>query len=820
MKVQLDSALERVLQKINLKYHKKLLHLDGKASEAEFLIESYCALKEHHKLDPGRTPKQISERTLTYLKGGVRSFDVFDSTTSEFLPPFDQLYELAKYCQANLTTNTNIFRSVVTAYQYQQENQTVIDFLNRKLKFETAASATATPHRTAGTHVPDPNESTIYPPHSDSVSEDPDKTVQGDSLLPNKDIDSTEPAKTSDKDIDHSVKSPQKVISGTSELREPPLVRQLKKIQVVLTESAPNSVIGTMPAEIKVPSTWLQDYCDANARPGETAREMPNYTCVLVQANTSVDADQCFAIDDVGVQGSAVYVETQNLRAFNIGLRDVQTVWAQIASLYCQILGMSLNIRDSVDINTMSATDKQEYTIAYGLLNKLIAAKTELLTKAAVLNDHLFTESLTPFTQFVTFTTQKVQAMLPKWQRWINLRKGAGTFTQDVDGTLRLNDSINSTGMNNNTSVAFNATLNRKKLPEIQLKSFDGKTENFLRWAADWEAYFKKYNDAGVIDYYMMMSYLRQSMPDKPNYKKEMDTLSWDKVGYDNWMAELSRRHGSPVIQAMTYRKRMQTAPKPRDTLESFAEFRRYVMQCVNGLELSGIKVSDEINSESDQWLSYISPKLSPVMKQSWTIHKSIQTTHDPNAFKGKAIFRFFLEWMAQYETTLRMDHIETELMNSNPHTRRHEKENFQKKVKTHATKVSTRVTALGQKATKPKSQGNMKKGGQSHQKGDPSKVHGGCCFCNGNHFSGECKAPINKENAMKQVFARGLCTSCLHPGHKSLECRTARPCPLRTPEGGKCPQKHHTLLHGCRFVSRRSKGGKKGGKGKSPKRK
>ena len=88
MKVQLDSALERVLQKINLKYHKKLLHLDGKASEAEFLIESYCALKEHHKLDPGRTPKQISERTLTYLKGGVRSFDVFDPTTSEFLPPF------------------------------------------------------------------------------------------------------------------------------------------------------------------------------------------------------------------------------------------------------------------------------------------------------------------------------------------------------------------------------------------------------------------------------------------------------------------------------------------------------------------------------------------------------------------------------------------------------------------------------------------------------------------------------------------------------------------------------------------------------------
>ena len=64
MKVQLDSALERVLQKINLKYHKKLLYLDGKANEAEFVIESFCALKEHHRLNPGRTSQQISDPQL------------------------------------------------------------------------------------------------------------------------------------------------------------------------------------------------------------------------------------------------------------------------------------------------------------------------------------------------------------------------------------------------------------------------------------------------------------------------------------------------------------------------------------------------------------------------------------------------------------------------------------------------------------------------------------------------------------------------------------------------------------------------------------
>ena len=816
MKVQLDSALERVLQKINLKYHKKLLYLDGKANEAEFVIESFCALKEHHRLNPGRTSQQISDRTLTYLKGVVRSFEVFDSITSEFLSPFDQLYELAKYCQANLTTNTNLLRSLVTAYQYQQENQTVIELVNRKLQFDSRqAVATGTPAAKAGAYVPDPNESTIHPDPSASSDisrsgENPETTVLSKSLLKSKDTDKSELAK-----------SPEKVTkdSGVS-----PLKQQINQLQSVVSSAInppPERVIGTMPAPVKVPSTWHASYCDGNAQPGKEASQMNNYTCELVQVNTSDDATKCFSIDDqdkIGVvQGSAVYVDTRQQRAFEIGLRDVQTIWAQIASLYCQILEMDLDLRVDVDINTMSAIDKQEYNVAYGLVNKLIAAKAELLNKAAVLNDYLFAESLTPFTQFVTFTTQKVNAVLPKWQRWINLRKGAGTFTQDVNGTLRLNDSINTTGMNNNTSVAFNATLNRKKLPEIQLKTFDGRTENFLRWAADWEAYFKKYNDAGVIDYYMMMSYLRQSMPDKPNYKKEMDTLSWDKIGYDSWMAELSRRHGSPVIQAMTYRKRMQTAPKPRDTLESFAEFRRYVTQCVNGLELSGIKVSDEINSESDQWLSYISPKLSPVMKQSWTIHKSIQTTHDPNAFKGKAIFRFFLEWMAQYETTLRMDHIETELMNSNPHTRRHEKENFQKRVKTHATKVSTHVTAFGQKASKPKN-GNLKRGSQQPPQKGCQKVQ--CCFCNGRHFSGDCKAPIDKEVAMKQVFARGLCTNCLCSGHKATECRVTRPCPGKTPQGGPCPHKHHPLLHGCRFVSRRQKGGKKMGKGQSPKRK
>ena len=803
MKVPLDSALKRVLQLITLPYHKKLLKLNGKTIEAEFVLEAFSTLHSQSSLNAGRTPDQISDRAVAYLKQVTgRRFELFDPVTKEFTPPFGQLFDLAKYCWVKLSKDIRVIKNLITAYQYPEENQIVIDTVNRRLNYEIPTpGATATPNVRAGAFVPNPDFSVIQPPSVPDLGADGSDTVENsETLLPSKDsdIDKGEPEKVTDN-------------SGDSPIKE-----QLLQIEKVVNSivTSPVSVKITMTGEtVRVPDDWHANYCDKNAKPGQDALKMNNFTCYLVQPRKSEDAENCFSIaddkgDEKGVQGSAVYVETQSLRAFKIGLSDVMAMWAQIASLYCELLAMNLELKGNVDVNTMSAIDKKEYAIAYSLVNKLIAAKAELTTKAAVLNDYLFTESLTPFALFVTFTTQKVNAVLPKWQRWLNLRKGTGMFTQDVDGTLRLNESINTTGMNNTASVAFNTTLNRKKLPEIQLKSFDGKTENFLRWAADWEAYFKKYNDAGVIDYYMMMSYLRQSMPD--NYRKEMDTLSWDKIGYDSWMAELSRRHGSPVIQAMTYRKRMQTAPKPKDTLESFADFRRYVTKCVNGLELSGIKVSDELNSESDQWLSYISPKLSPTMKQSWTIHKSIQTTHDPKAFEGKAIFRFFLEWMAQYETTLRMDHIETELMNSNPHTRRHEKGNS-KKVKTHATKVSTRVTALGTKATKPKKPpSNQKKGGQqASQKG--------CAFCNGNHFSGDCRAPIDKEVAMKQVFAKGLCTNCLRGGHKANECRSTKTCPHKTAQGGQCTQKHHPLLHGCRFVTRQ--GGKKKGKGKSPKR-
>ena len=93
---------------------------------------------------------------------------------------------------------------------------------------------------------------------------------------------------------------------------------------------------------MKVPQEWHQSYCDNNAKPGTEAVVMDNYTCYLVSPRTSDDATECFSLTDKGgVQGSAVYVETKSLRDFKVGLADVQAIWAQIASLYCQLLEVS-----------------------------------------------------------------------------------------------------------------------------------------------------------------------------------------------------------------------------------------------------------------------------------------------------------------------------------------------------------------------------------------------------------------------------------------------------------------------------------------------
>ena len=785
---QLESALQKVYEidiaKPAFGIHSRLLLLRDNPVNVLFVqtaYEKYRQLRYHHPNEPYRKwcQKELHANLIEELTENPDSpFIEIEGDTVKFKDYYKQLLQLAFVLRDSIFFGKqgNVIASLLKVYEHPEENQALFDIANQP-------GRASTPARHSGEKVDVPNVTEI-PPVTDGAS-----AAAGGIQTPHDHSDLSLGAPI---DVNTS-----RQLRGDANLTTE-VVDDADYYKLQLEES-------TIMAPIKIPGDWEKAHCDRNAPPGKEAPDLPNHTIKLVLPEQTQAAIECY-----GSKGAAVYVINDKADIFDMKLIALQPLWAEQASAFQSLLKMSLTPEDSVQIGTMSEKDKYQYFTANNMIRALIKVNATIQHQAKALNDFVFLESLAPLQLFMRDIARKVDAQLPRWERWLNMRKGAGQFIQTRDGTLRMaNETVDPSELytsthdntgNENTNVAFNATLNKRKLPAIQLKSFSGDSCDFLRWKSDWKQYFLKYHKDGVIDYYMMMSYLQQSMPSKPDYKKEMQNLSWDERGYNSWMTELENRHGNKVYLGLEYRKLMQALARPKDDLASFAEFRRGVVKYVNGLELAGVNCKDTIDSESDQWLSYLAPKLSEKQKTLWNQYKSMLQIAKPDVFTIKSQFSYFYDWLLTHETTLREDHTQMRLMNANPYTKNKDK-THRKGHNNNSHTARTNVTALGTKSnprSSKKSQKNKQHGGHGDHKNQQGKQN--CCFCAGNHFSGSCTVPIDKEKAYEKVFSRKLCAICLRPNHKAPDCKryNAKPCDRLKHDGNKCGGNHHPVLHGC----------------------
>ena len=792
---QLKVALEKVrdldISKPTYGIHNKLRLLHNDSVNVLFVQEAYEKYRQIRYQHPGTGNRQYC-RTEIHAQV-IKDFseenpdnpdslfiDYDGDNTAKLTDYYYNLLILAFRLRDYIFTGHtgNVINNLLKVYQYPEENQALFDIAN----YPGRAS---TPARQSGAQVETPNATAIA--HRTSADSGASAIAPSDQSEPSdSEGDNSEIDGDTDSQIDGDNDSIDR--SGTADLH----------LQLI-----DDSIM----ASNKVPATYEKAHCDPNAVPGSDATEIDNYTLELIQPDQTTAAKECYT-----EIGAAIYVANDKKDIFDMKLMALQPLWAEQASAFKSLLKMSLDATKQVQIGTMTEKEKFEYFTANNMIRALVKVNMNIQQQAKTLYEFVYIDSLAPFQLFIRDLSRKVDASLPRWERWTNMRRGAGQYIQSRDGTLRMaNETVDPSDLytstmdntgNENTNVAFNATLNKRKLPAIQLKTFSGKSCDFLRWKSDWKQYFLKHHKEGVIDYYMMMSYLQQSMPS--DYKSEMQNLSWDERGYHSWMTELENRHGNKVYLGLEYRKLMQALPRPKDDLASFAEFRRGVVKYVNGLELAGVNCKDTIDSESDQWLSYLAPKLSEKQKTLWNQYKSMLQIAQPDVFTIKSQFSYFYDWLLKHETTLREDHTQTQLMNANPYTKSKDKRGKKHSHVTRTNVTTTNVTALGTRGNpkKPGKKSNQKKrgGNKNHGGGNPGGGKQNCCFCEGNHFSGSCTVPIDKDKAYEKVFVRKLCAICLKPNHKAPECRKygTQPCDRKTHTGERCGGNHNSILHGC----------------------
>lgn len=562
----------------------------------------------------------------------------------------------------------------------------------------------------------------------------------------------------------------------------------------------------------KVPDYFEKEHCDVDSQPGTVPKEIPEWYCQKFQGDQSWEA-----------KGAAIYVQKADIPKAEVTmlLSDLVPAWTLARTYHITLGQQGMTVISDVvpDVSSLSLDEKAKIDIIrrhYGLLTsgikQLVNIKESLVRycKASSVPPciYFFKTLLAPLEQTHLYT----QVYLTKCQ---------GAESSNLDAS-----SLNITGAPVTTShvhdqsampAQFNLSVGGAKLPKLDMKNFTGKSEDWLRWRQDWEAYFAKWK--GRVDPYQMFAYLHQSMPS--HYQKEMRTYPWTQEGFDSWMDEMERRHGDPTHLLMTYRRNMQHMAAPKDNLGSFSAFRLKIADTCRGMEM----IMKNSSKNGDEWLNYLLPKLTDTQRTSWLTYKQAVEFATPAQFAQLALFEHFKVWLERYERQLRENSLQQSLAaKSKPPSNGGNGQGGGggggngngNKVSTHVTVAKPASTAApttnapvattnagqakaGNKRKKNTNTNSTSAPGQPYKSERPKA----CCFCKQkSHHPAQCAQDLDRKKMWAQVFESSLCYCCLMSGHKPPSCRNKKKCTKKGPDGKPCPHFHAPILHDAQYLT------------------
>ena len=696
-----------------------------------------------------------------------------------FKPEYKTLAALAFYFKDQAKcTQTPVLKEFLKLYRFPASNHLVLKQVNKKFGLSTAS----TPFRPSLFSVADVTAIAPGPPSLE--------TNKPGTAAP-AEAQSTDAAATSGAadSVPSSTGNPSGGAAGGGDDQEPPPPPGPKQ---------PANMASPNATDVQIPKDWYPQHCDPTAQPGKVPTVIADYVDYVMIPDQS-EAGKALYYD----KGTAFYVKSIKTDEIGYSASRLVTLWGRQALVFQALKKEQLKLEEEVDANNLSSAEKAQLELVKDQLKDLIDVHSKIQSTAQPFCDNLKGSSVITFQTFITYTTQTAGNWIQVWKRWISQRDGRFQ-KNDANNTLGLRaDPARPANLDGTTTAVYNSSLGKQRLPEIQIKVFSGKATDYLKWLADWENYFASYSRAGTVNDYQLMSYLSQSMPTKGesgNLRSEMTNLTWDKKGYDTFMAELSKRFGDTELLELTFRKSLHDAKAPRDNLDSFHQFRRTILDNVRGLSLIGINISAQHKGESDQWLTYLLYKLTPTQKTAWYQYRQLMEISAPVQYKTEPLFNLFLTWTERFERQLREESQQIKVVGTTPS--KHEKQ----------THHGTSLIALGQKGN-PKKSTSMRPGSSrptqrstsspAKKTQDPPRQSGStgagpCCFCRGPHRPLDCPKPPTKGD-LKMVLAAvpDTCVSCLKQGHSKPKCRNQRPCGKKLVDGKICQRLHHPRLCG-----------------------
>ena len=563
-----------------------------------------------------------------------------------------------------------------------------------------------------------------------------------------------------------------------------------------------------------VPATYEPRHCDEDAQPGTEPKTLEGFFYQAIDGNETWEAKGAalFVRDDAKTRSEVDVLLTEFLPSWTMARVHLTTLENKKVQSPSEALP---------DLSSLTTDQKKDVEIIRKHCNQLQVAITQLNIIKDSLLPYLRTTSITPCAQFFITLLHPLNTTLLFAQVYLQKHRGAEASTLDAsslnlsqapDLQTSTNPAQNQTAM----PAQFNMTVGGAKLPKLDMKTFTGKSEDYLRWKQDWSNYFAKWK--GNIDEYTLFAYLVQSMP--PHYKKELNSYSYTKESYESWLSELDRRHGDQTHLILTYRNNLKHLANTKDNLGSFSTFRLKITEAIRGMEL--VKVNS--SKDGSEWLSYLLPKLTDAQRSNWLLYKQQVEFSTPEQFKQVALFQHFLTWMERYERELRDTHLMMSLAHPKGSNPRHNGNNGNhgnngNKATTHvataqstappappaqktaSAKPAATTNAGTAKANKKRKSGSSPPAAASAPyKSERPKV---CCFCKqSKHHPTQCAQDLDRKKMWSQVFDASLCYCCLNLGHRPQTCQNKKKCNKKGADGKPCAHFHAPILHDAVYTT------------------
>ena len=559
-----------------------------------------------------------------------------------------------------------------------------------------------------------------------------------------------------------------------------------------------------------VPATFEPEHCDDDAQPGSNPKHHDGYFCQLIEGQESW-----------GAKGAALYLTDNPKTKSEVAILVLELLpsWTMARAHNATLEKKEVqNPSDAVpDLSALTNDEKASIQVIRKHHGQLKQAIWQLNTIKDSLLPFCKSSSIPKCAKFFVTLIRPLEATLLFAQVYLQKHQGAEASTLDAS-SLNLSqapDLQTSTLGANQTQARpaqFNMTVGGAKLPKLDMKTFTGKSEDYLRWRLDWDNYFAKWQ--GTVDEYTNFAYLVQSMPS--HYKKELNSYAYTKASYDLWMAELDRRHGDQTHLVLVYRNNLKALANTKDNLGSFANFRLKINEAIRGMELV------QVNSSKDgqEWLSYLLPKLTDVQRSNFNLYKQQVEFSSPDTFKRMATFEHFLTWMERYERELRENSLLMNLANPKGSNPKHNNGNNggNHKTNTHVAVVqSTTPSSPAPKASPAKpaaattNAGTAKPAKKRKAGGSPPSAPAAykserpkiCCFCKQkSHHPTQCAQDLDRKKMWSQVFDNQLCYCCLNLGHRPQTCQNKKKCTKKGPDGKPCIHYHASILHDAVYTT------------------